>query len=346
MNKIRLLLLPLSWVYGVLLWLRNILYNKGFFSTYNPKIKTIVLGNLSLGGTGKTPHAAYILSQLDNMRTGLLSRGYGRLSRGTFLVKADSHVNDTGDEPLQLARKFPKTTVIVDEARVSGIKYFENQPTPPDLVLLDDALQHRKISGGLNVLLTTWREPFYSDHYLPAGNLRDARIRAKNADVIVITKSPETRQPQREKEIRQKLAHLGKPVFFSKTVYGEILPLTPTGDHQMVHFTKVLLVTGIANPTYFVEKVATRFHIEAHYAYRDHHQFTHSDLQRFRKFIGSFAAGQIAILTTEKDAMRIMPFAQDENLRNLPIFYWEITVDMGEDQNEFTKLITNYANKP
>jgi tetraacyldisaccharide 4'-kinase len=343
MNRFRILLLPLSWLYGVVLWFRNILYKKGVLRSYPTEIKSIAIGNLALGGTGKTPHTSYIIDLLSNHKVAVLSRGYGRITKGTQRVYTYSKADMVGDEPLQLARKHPENTVVVDENRRRGIGYIANKYSETDLVVLDDALQHRQISAGLNILLTTWFKPFYSDYYLPAGNLRDAKIRARDADLVVVTKCPEHPDPKREKNIRNKLGYLGKPVFFSRIVYGEIVPLFKPAKMNVHALRSVLLITGIAHPGIFASAVSKKFKVEAHFQYRDHHQFTSSDLQRFRNFIGSFAPGHLAILTTEKDAMRLLQFADDAMWTELPIFYWEIGVDFGEGKEEFDLLITQYA---
>jgi len=341
----RIILLPLSWIYGAVVWLRNVGYNKNIFDTYTPKIKTIVLGNLSLGGTGKTPHAAYLLQLLGAEKTAFLSRGYGRKSGETIEVKSNMSAAETGDEPLQMAFKFPEARIVADAKRKRGLEYLARFPET-QTVVLDDALQHRKIKGGLNILLTTWQKPFFEDHYLPAGDLRDSRMRARDADILVVTKCPETIPAKRLEVIRKKLEYLHKPIFFSKISYDEIVPVNAVSPIAVSQIKDILLVTGIAKPAVYADHVAKHFNIKEHFEYRDHHQFTQSDLQRFRNFIGSFAPGQIAILTTEKDAMRLLPFVQNAPFDTLPLFYWAISVDFGEDQNAFDKLICDYAYKP
>jgi tetraacyldisaccharide 4'-kinase len=159
----------------------------------------------------------------------------------------------------------------------------------------------------------------------------------------VVTKCPEHRDARREKDIKNKLSYLNKPVFFSRIVYGEIRPLFGPEKMDVYALRSVLLITGIAHPGIFASTVSNKFKVEAHFKYRDHHQFSASDLQRFRNFIGSFAPGHMAILTTEKDAMRMLQFAEDPMWTELPIFYWEISVDFGDGKKEFDQLITKYA---
>ncbi len=337
--------MPFSWIYGLVVWLRNVGYNSNVISSWSPPIKTIVIGNLSLGGTGKTPHAAYLLELLGPGKTAFLSRGYGRMSGDTIEVKTDMPASVSGDEPLLMAFKFPKARIVADAKRKRGLEYLSHFPET-DTVILDDALQHRKIKGGLNILLTTWQKPFFEDHYIPAGDLRDSRLRAKDADIMVVTKCPDPLPADRKDLFRKKLRQYNKPIFFSAISYNEIVPVNSPSPISFSQVKDVLLVTGIAKPAVYAEHVAKHFNIKEHFQYRDHHQFTHSDLQRFRNFIGSFAPGQIAILTTEKDAMRLKPFVQNTPFDTLPLFYWAISVNFGEDQNDFDKLIREYANKP
>jgi tetraacyldisaccharide 4'-kinase len=317
-----------------------------------PPVKTIVIGNLSLGGTGKTPHAALILGMLEGKKSAFLSRGYGRKSKGTIIVAAESTAESAGDEPLLIARKFPDVQVVVAGNRLDGIEHILRHETDTDIVILDDALQHRKITGGLNLLLTTWQEPFFSDYVLPAGNLRDAPIRAKAAHAIIVTKCPTDATEAQKSVYINRLAYLGVPVFFSRIAYGKfraLFPLPATNSalgETLAPDLNLLLVTGIANPELFVQKVASERRIAEHFAYRDHHTFSKSDFQRFRDFIGSFAPGRAALLTTEKDAMRMMNALGREMLGDIPAYYQEIEARLDKDSDGLKKMIVNYAAYP
>lgn len=346
MKKLRVLLLPFSWLYGIILWLRNIAYNLGIFPTYYPDIKTINIGNIALGGTGKTPHIEYIIRLLKSKKTAVLSRGYGRISKGTIVVTPEMDASVSGDEPLQLARKFPETPVVVDGDRVSGIKFIQKTFPDVEIILLDDALQHRKINAGINILLTTFQKPFYKDYYLPAGDLRDHRIRAKDCDFIIITKCPEKVEISKRIEIKGNLKKYGSEVVFDKVTYKNIIPLNSSTQLPIESFEKVLVVTGIASPGYFLREVKSKFTVAHHFEYSDHYSFTANDLTRFRNFIGRFAPGKIAILTTEKDAMRLMNTLEPSDSHPLPIFYWEIELAPGEDKIKLDNFILDYANRP
>lgn len=343
MKNIRHLLLPFSFIYGGVLWLRNILYNTGVFKSHSPDIKTISIGNISLGGTGKTPHIEYILHLLEHKNTAVLSRGYGRKTSDTLIVTAQSNSEDTGDEPLQIARKFPNTKVVVDGNRLRGIAFIKEQFPETEIVLLDDAFQHRKLKAGLNILLTTYDQPFTSDYYLPAGNLRDHKIRAKQADAIVVTKCPENLEDVDAQTLKQKLKKYSSRILFDKIEYKNPLPVFSSTDKTINAYQKVFLITGIAKPRFFSLKAEKTFNVVKHYDFRDHYQFTSLDLERFRNFIGSFAPGEICALTTEKDAMRMLHLFKNSDPDEMPLFYWEIGIKMGAYKTEFDNLILNYA---
>ncbi len=346
MKKLRVLLLPLSWLYGLILWLRNIAYNLGLFKTYHPDIKTIAIGNIALGGTGKTPHIEYIILLLKGKKVAVLSRGYGRESEGTILVRPYMTAILCGDEPLQIARKFPQTPVVVDHDRRRGIQFIQKTIPEVEIILLDDALQHRKIAAGLNIVLTTFQKPFYDDHYLPAGNLRDHKIRAKDANLIIVTKCPQKVDVSKRIEIKGRLNKYSREVVFDKVIYKSIIPIDNRTLHPITAFEKILVVTGIASPIYFLKAVKSEFNVTAHFEYSDHYSFKASDLARFRKFIGSFAPGKIAILTTEKDAMRLLNTKDKTDDEPLPIFYWEIGLDPDEDKTKLDNFILDYASQP
>ena len=343
MKNIRHLLLPFSFLYGGVLWLRNILYNTGIFRSHSPDIKTICIGNISLGGTGKTPHIEYILHLLEHKKTAVLSRGYGRKSSDTLIVTAQSNTEDAGDEPLQIARKFSSTKVVVDGNRMRGIAFIKNHFPETEIILLDDAFQHRKLKAGLNVLLTTYDQPFTSDYYLPAGNLRDHKIRAKQADVIVVTKCPDNLIDKDAQALKNKLKRYSPNVLFDRIEYKNPLPVFQSLEKTISDYPKVFLITGIAKPSFFYHKAEETFNVAKHYNFRDHYQFTPLDLERFRNFIGSFAPGEICALTTEKDAMRMLHLFKNSDPDEIPFFYWEIGIEMGTYKTEFDNLILNYA---
>lgn len=344
MNKFRILLLPLSIIYGWILWLRNIAYRYNLLKSQKPDVKTIVVGNLSLGGTGKTPHLEYLLNLLKDENLAVLSRGYGRKSTGTQKVTLKSTADEVGDEPLQMAQNFPNKPFVVDELRVRGIEKIKEWYPNTNLVLLDDAMQHRKLQAGFHILLTTWNEPFFKDHYLPTGNLRDHKTRATDADVIIVTKCPAEIEHKTKMAYLKKLFNFCPNVFFDRIDYGPIVPLNED-DSTLTLGQKVLLITGIAKPQLLKEKVESSYELIEHLDYRDHHIFSAKDIEKVRNIIGRFAPGEIAIVTTEKDTMRLKPFADSTAHEPLPIYYWKIGVQFEQNQEEFDKLIFEYVSR-
>ena len=192
-------------------------------------------------------------------------------------------------------------------------------------------------------MLTTFDQPFTSDYYLPAGNLRDHKIRAKQADIIVVTKCPKNLSETQAQKIKHKLKKYAKHVLFDKIEYKNPRPVFSDLKETIDDYQKVFLITGIAKPRFFSDKAQKTYNVVKHYNFRDHYQFTRLDLERFRNFIGSFAPGEICALTTEKDAMRMLHLFKNSSPTEIPLFYWEIGIKMGEHKFDFDNLILNYA---
>jgi len=342
MKLLRLALLPFSVVYGCILWLRNKLYDWGILKSHKVEIKTIVVGNLALGGTGKTPFIEYLITLFPQRHIAVLSRGYGRKTRGTVFGEVDSTAEDIGDEPLQIIKKFPEITLCVESNRLKGIRAIKAQNPDVEFIILDDALQHRKLIGGMKILLTTYQKPFFSDHYIPSGTLRDHKIRARDADLIIVTKTPDSAYEKSKNAIGSKLNYLKKPVFFSQLDYGNYQSVS--AQKSISEYSHYAAVTGIANPELFLEKVSQDHSLEKQFRYPDHHAFKHSDLKDFQDFIGNFAAGTVAFLTTEKDAMRLLNFEHDLKKSGLHFFYLPVQVKFKEKKADIEILLRNYIN--
>ena len=311
MNRLRKLLLPFSIVYGSILALRNLFYDKGWFKSKSYATPIICIGNLSIGGTGKSPMIEYLISFLkEDYKVAVLSRGYKRKTNGFREVIINSTAEDVGDEPLQFKRKFPEITVVVCADRQEGI---EKIRIKADVILLDDAFQHRKVMPGFSILLTAFDDLFFEDYFLPAGNLRESRKGAYRADVIVVTKCPDKVPYAKLQEIKFLLnlaSH--QKVYFSKigyadTIFGvsESLPLTYLKDKS---FT---LVTGIANPAPLVLFLKEQGFSFTHKKYADHHHFSASEIATLQK--------EELIITTEKDYMRLQAPLGKYALYYLPI---------------------------
>lgn len=299
MQLFRKIAFPISLIYALVVYVRNYLYDIGIFSSKTFGTPTISIGNLSVGGTGKTPMVELLISSLkDSYKIAVLSRGYRRKSKGFCLATPESTVEQLGDEPYQIYSKFPEITVAVDANRRNGISILEDK-IKPDLILLDDAFQHRKVKPDFSILLTAYDNIYVDDWYLPTGNLRDSKKAAKRADIIVVTKCPPKLSHQKRQAIEVKLRPTkGQSVLFSYLVYDNNL------KGQMKNLSlnelnnqKITLVTGIADPRPLVSFLETEKVTFEHLAYADHHFFSRKELEAMNL--------KEAVLTTEKDFMRL-----------------------------------------
>ena len=321
-------LLPLTMWYAVGVWFRNLLFNIGLKHQETLPVTTIGVGNLRAGGAGKTPHVEYLLRLLaDQCNTAMLSRGYRRKSRGYVVDEGDHSVDRLGDEPAMIARKFPNVTVAVCEKRLEGVEHLLKRENPPQLVILDDAYQHRYIKPTINILLTEYGNPYFQDRILPFGNLRESRRARFRANIVVVTKAPQVLNPIERHNIITRLdLEPYQKVFFSSIYYMEPLPLM--GGHPLPLNTLdgVLVLTGISNPDPLLEYVASQCPATL-LKYSDHHRYTVSDLKHIRKVFELQVKGdRRIILTTEKDAVRLRQLADKEAMAGLPIYYLPIEV--------------------
>jgi len=317
---VKLLLWPFSFIYSLVLRLRHWGYDSGFFASTTFKTPTICVGNLSLGGTGKTPMIELLLRYFNakekdpsNYRVAVLSRGYGRKSKGVLEASSLSTVEDLGDEPYQIARSFPANRVVVATSRVAGMKYLEQSTLSQTLglVLLDDAFQHRAIRPSLNILLTSFHRPFPADVLLPLGTLRDLPSRASSADLIVVTKCPLTlSNDQRVKLINGISPLASQQVFFSYLSYQEKWPgLKNVLQMQDCIGEQITLVTAIANPEPLLAYLNANGIDVLHKKYADHHFFTPIEIEEF--------AAIPKIICTEKDFVKLKYSL--ENLYYIPV---------------------------
>lgn len=324
---------PFTIWYSVGVWFRNLLFDLGLKKQTAPSVTTIGVGNLCAGGTGKTPHVEYLLRMLsDQYRTTMLSRGYGRKSRG-FLTDDGSHNATTlGDEPAMVARKFPKVQVAVCEKRLEGIDHLMAQENPPQLVVMDDTFQHRYVKPTVNILLTEYGKPFYDDHVMPFGDLREGRNARYRANIVVVTKSPETLNPIDRHNITNSLKLMPyQKVFFSYMHYADLVPLGGGKSLTLTAKHKVLLVTGIAHPEPMLAHLRKSCEV-THLAYADHHRYSTSDIKRIRKAYEQLGDTEAVIVTTEKDAARLYPFLEKGELEGLPIYCQPIEVRMHQNR--------------
>ncbi len=347
MNFLRLLLLPLSLIYGLIVYLRNRFYDFGFLKSTRFNIPVIVVGNLEVGGSGKSPMVELLITLLkDKYKIAVLSRGYGRVTKGFKLVETTSKSHETGDEPLQFKRKFPEITVAVCEDRVAAIHQLKAKH---NLILCDDAYQHRALKPGFSVLLFNYQQINRPAFLLPAGNYRDLFMEKKRANIIVVTKTPKTLSASEKEQIIQKLKPLPhQQVFFSYLAYADdllSLKKEPLKATELANYDEILTLTGIAKPDLFIEKLNEFKKPVVHHAYPDHHQFSTKNMLKLAVACHIGYQKKI-IITTEKDAMRLSATALQKVIKNLPIYYWPVqTVFSDDEAQKFEQEIITYVDK-
>ncbi len=334
MNLLRKLLFPFAIIYGVITSIRNWFYDFGIFRSYSFQIPIIVVGNLSVGGTGKTPQVEYLVRLLkEKYQVAILSRGYKRKSRGFVLADEETNVEVLGDEPFQYHQKFSDVSVAVDTDRKKGIEQLLQINPDLEVIVLDDAYQHRKVKGGFYILLTTYDELFPDDYLLPMGNLRESRSGAQRADMIVVTKCPENMPDDKMEVVKQKIKlKKNQQLFFSKIVYDDyIFNKKNKILADEIKSKPKLLIAGIAKPKLFFDFLKSEEDIILEFP--DHHDFTENDLNKINQL-----ANSNIIVTTEKDYVRLAgKLKNNENLYYLPIknsFFGK--------EKEFAELVLNF----
>ena len=340
MQKIRTLLWPFSLIYGSVTYLRNKLFDLGIFSSYVLPNKSICVGNLSTGGTGKTPHVAYLTALLSGkMETAILSRGYGRKTSGFLLISKENTAAEAGDEPLFYKHYFGDAVhVAVCENRKIGAQKIEQLFPTNQLIILDDAFQHRRVKAGLNILLTEFHLPFSKDLVLPAGNLREFQSGKNRADIFIVTKCPPNLSEAQKSNLTKSLKVNPEVLFFSSISYAPFQSFGKTVRNP----THILLVTGIANPNGLVEKLSEKYTVD-HLKYKDHHSFSMEEIEQIHQKFDTFANSDSIILTTEKDYMRLKDFGTAKNFNSYPWYYQPITVEI-ENEIQFKETINQYVN--
>jgi tetraacyldisaccharide 4'-kinase len=320
LKSFRILFLPFAIIYWLIIWLRNFFYNKNILTSSSFGLPVICVGNLSLGGTGKSPMVEFLVGRLRHrFKLATLSRGYKRKTTGYALANENTTALDIGDEPMLFHLKFPDVPVAVGEERLVAIPQLLHDKPKTQAIILDDAFQHRAVNAGLNILLTDYSNLFTRDFYLPTGDLRDLKSSYKRADIIVVTKcKPELSADEADK-IRNEIRPLPhQQVFFSTIQYGQPYHITKLLPFELNLKTEVLLVTGIANPLPLKKLLEERSHTYYMMAFSDHYIFRIDDLKEMRKRFEKIDVANKIILTTEKDAMRLMKFRTE--LESLPMY--------------------------
>lgn len=334
----RLLLWPFSVVYGLILSIRNWLFNKGILKSYVIPNKSICVGNITVGGTGKSPMTIYIVELLRDFNPSILSRGYGRATKGPILAGDHETAASIGDEPFMYRQRFgTEVPIVVAEERKLGVEILNNAD-PTTTIILDDAFQHRKVKSGLQLVLTTFDRPIFNDFPFPAGNLRETRSGLKRADIVVVTKCPELVDETTKAHYINKLHFPAENVFFTKVIYGDLKPVFSAAWQEP---EVVLLVTGIANPQPLKQHLEKRYEVEL-MDFPDHHAFTPNDLLSIRQKVATFASRRLAIVTTEKDAARLLGFAETNEIQALPWFYQTMSLEI-DRKEAFNNLLLKYV---
>lgn len=329
--------------------MRHKLYDWGILKSRSFNIPTICVGNLDLGGTGKTPHIEYLIRLLSkDYKVAVLSRGYGRKTKG-FLIANNNHThNEVGDEPLQYFKKFDNITVAVDENRCEGIDKLLQMETVPQVVLLDDAYQHRKIKPGLNILLTDYYNLYSKNSLVPTGKLRDIKKTAQRADIIVVTKSPNVITPYYRQDIENSLKPLPyQKIFYSYIEYQDFKPFSQISHSVDIKDAKtILLFCGIANTYSLEDHLKRKYNTIFKVQFSDHHSYSEKDIDTVIERYNSIIGKNKVIVTTEKDAMRLINTSLVNKFDNLPVFTIPIKVKFHKENNtNFDNLILDYINK-
>ena len=336
--------LPFALLYGIVVFLRNKFYDWEIFTSIEFSLPVICVGNITVGGTGKSPHIEYLIELLSPMyKVATLSRGYRRHSRGFRLANDQSDAREIGDEPFQFKSKYPQIDVAVAEERMTAIPQLLQLRQDTQIILLDDAFQHRTVRAGMNIVLTDYGRRYTKDFIMPFGLLRESRSAASRADLILITKCPDTITPQEKQALIQEInpqAH--QQIYFSSIQYKQLYPLTSFGISPTKD-TEILLVTGIANPSSLKEKLESQFKAVYSLSFKDHHYFSYDDLNEMNEAFQHLKSEHKIIVTTEKDAARLMLLKDKINELQLPFFAQSIGIELlFNEQDKFNQHILDF----
>ncbi|MEO5571402.1 MAG: tetraacyldisaccharide 4'-kinase [Bacteroidia bacterium] len=347
---LRKLLFPFSWLYGIFTGARNLFYDREIIASEKFDIPVICVGNLSTGGTGKTPHVEYIIRLLkNNFIVATLSRGYGRNSKGFMVSKPNMTSEVLGDEPAQYALKFPEAIVAVGEDRVAAIKNLISEFPGMEVILMDDGFQHRAVKPGLSILLTDYSNLFTNDFLLPAGNLREHKNGYKRAELIIVTKCPALTAIEKQKIVHEISPLQSQQILFSHFAYDDLIPFSSENKKQDVSHLKdfyVLLLTGIANPQSMIDFLKGQG-CEVHpLKFPDHYHYSKNDLMTVKEKFDNIVAQKKIIITTEKDFVRLKKENLKEIIHSLPFYYLPVKVEFdAHDKKTIDEKILNYVGK-
>ena len=351
-NSWKVVLIPFSWLYGLVIWIRNTLFDNGLLKSSEFNIPLISVGNITVGGTGKTPHIEYLAELLHSkFKVATLSRGYKRRTRDFRIASEGSSVSEIGDEPLQIKKRFPGVDVAVDRKRANGIRELMQLAPWLEVILMDDAYQHRSVKPGFSILLIDYNRPIDEDRLLPAGMLREPATNRKRANIILITRSPERIKPieLREYVNRMKLS-MNQHLFFTTMRYGDLSPVYPESTPRDAAWFKkhaggVMIVAGIANPRplrQYARSINTNI---TELFFSDHHEYSRKDIEKISNTYNKLAKlhQEVLVLTTEKDAMRLRDHHPEPKLRDAMHAVRIHVHFLNDDKDEFDRQILTYV---
>lgn len=333
------ILLPFSLLYELVTSIRNHLFDIGYKKSFEFEANVIGVGNLTVGGTGKSPMVEYLIRLLqDKYKIATLSRGYGRKTKGFRIGDKDDNSLSIGDEPYQFLQKYSNVTVTVGEERAVAIPHILAEVSP-DVILMDDSYQHRYVKPSLNILLSDYTRPFYTDLILPSGRLRESRKGAKRADIVVVTKCPASLSKMEKESIESSIKkYSDAPIFFSTINYLNYIPFN---NENAIAAKDVILFTGLANPKPFTEYVSSNFNLVDDLYFPDHHQYSLKDINTIEERFRQLSSENKCIITTEKDIVKLKLKELRSRIEHWPLFYVPIEAQFIENGNIFDLLVLN-----
>jgi len=350
-----ILLYPISLLYGLITGIRNFIYNTGILPSVEFHLPVICVGNITVGGTGKTPHTEYLVRLLQkDFKVSTLSRGYRRKTRDFRIASATTRVSQIGDEPIQIFQKFPDVMVAVDRNRVKGVRGILKENPETEAIILDDAFQHRRITPGFSILLSDFERLMVRDHMMPYGNLRESIGNMRRADIILITKCPENITAiQRRLIVKEVNKAPYQHLYFTSLTYADPIPVfknIDSGDDN-IDISKltgcgIVLITGIANPLSLKEYLLNTTSEIIHLSFSDHYNFKEKDIRKIFSAYRDLKSPEKYLITTEKDAVRIREFTNIAEPVRSAFYYIPVGIHfLNNDSKEFDNMIVNYVRK-
>lgn len=339
----RLLSYPISLIYGIIISFRNFLFDTNILNSLEYNVPIICVGNLTVGGTGKTPHIEYLLKLLHNKKSCVLTRGYGRETDNLMCVKNTSSSLDVGDEAIQIKQKFPECQIIVSGDRRKGIEYIIKEFPETEIILMDDGFQHRKIKAGLNIIINDYNNPFYYDKIMPLGTLRDHLNSIKRAEIVITSKCSSNLNPTEKKGIIKSLnLYPSQNAFFSEIKYEKMRSIFTNEEVNIPNKLNITLITSIANANPLIKFLKIEGNFVNHIKFADHHNYNQKDIADIlTKFKTSNSTKNI-ILTTEKDKVKLQKFKNE--FMGINCYFLPIKMII-HDQEKFNTQIIDYVTK-